>query len=263
MRFFYSCMEQLTIALVQAPLVWENPEANRLYFSKEIAKISVQTDLFLLPEMFTSGFTMQPENIAEPLYGETFRWMRETARERDSALAGSIVVAEEGVFYNRFVFVTAQEIFYYDKRHLFSLAGEPSSFAAGAERTQFSYKGFEICPMVCYDLRFPAFSRNTTNYDLLLYVANWPVQRIGAWNALIKARAIENMAYVAGVNRVGQDPSGSLYNGQSQLLDVMGEEIIPPFEHAGTRLATIYKEPLLKARRKFGFLDDRDIVTVT
>jgi len=257
-------MGELCIGLVQAPLVWENSAENRRYFSREIAKVAENVDLFVLPEMFTSGFTMKPDRVAEGMEGESVRWMKSIAKERNCAITGSFVYKNQSdnAFYNRLVFVTDSDVYYYDKRHLFTLAGEDDSYKQGVERIQFEYKGFQICPLICYDLRFPAFARNTSDYDLLLYVANWPVKRIKAWNVLLQARAIENMAYVAGVNRVGTDPEGNQYNGQSQLLDCLGNHIIEPFEGARISRATISKKSLVETRKKYGFLEDRDEVTV-
>ncbi len=258
-------MGELRIALVQAPLVWENPAENRKYFSREIAKVAGNVDLFILPEMFTSGFTMVPERVAEGMEGETVRWMKSLAKERNCAITGSFVYKNqsENAFYNRLVFVTESDVYYYyDKRHLFTLAGEDDSYKPGLERIQFEYRGFQICPLICYDLRFPAFARNTSDYDLLLYVANWPMKRIKAWNVLLQARAIENMAYVAGVNRVGLDPKENKYNGHSQLFDCLGNHIIEPFGEERISVATISKKSLADARKKYGFLEDRDEVTV-
>ncbi|RZJ68032.1 MAG: amidohydrolase [Flavobacterium sp.] len=254
---------QLTTALIQSPLVWEDAEANRNFFREKIDAISQSVDLIVLPEMFSTGFTMSPQNVAETMNGKTVKWMKSVAVEKNCAITGSLVIKSGANVYNRLLFVFPDgEIKQYDKRHLFSLAGEHVAFTAGKKRLLVEYKGFRICPLICYDLRFPAFSRNTEYYDLLIYVANWPLPRIAAWDALLKARAIENMSYVVGVNRTGTDPNGLEYPGHSQVLDFMGEYLVSAWENEGIFVATLEKNPMLEVRKKFSFLEDRDSITV-
>lgn len=252
----------LQLALVQTSLIWEAPEENRKILEQKISKISDKVNLIVLPEMFTTGFTMSPENIAQNQGSRTLEWMQRLAKEKDAAITGSLVVNDEGVFYNRLYFVQPNGIFaWYDKRHTFTLAGENLKYRSGNSRTIITYKGFRICPFICYDLRFPVWSRNTENYDLLLYVANWPEPRIAAWDTLLKARAIENMAFVAGVNRIGTDQEGHTYPGHSAVYDPLGaslgfsknEEILE---------VTLEKSVFSYTRDRLLFLEDRDEFTI-
>lgn len=254
---------QLKIALVQTPLVWQDCEANRQLLKEKIDNISEPVDLIVLPEMFSTGFTMTPHECAETMNGKTVKWMKQLAAEKGSAIVGSLVIKSGVNFYNRLVFARPDdEIETYDKRHLFSLAGEERVYTKGKKKLVLDYKGFKICPLICYDLRFPAFSRNVEDYDLLLYVANWPAPRIAAWNALLKARAIENMCYVVGVNRVGEDLNKHQYPGHSQVLDYLGETLLSAWENEGVFVISIDKEPMLETRKKLAFLNDRDQITV-
>lgn len=249
----------MKIAILQAALVWENPAANRIYFEEKINAIGESVDLIVLPEMFTSGFTMHPNLVAETMQGETMVWLQQLAKEKNAAITGSLVISEEGNFYNRLVFVfPSGEIQFYDKRHLFTLAGEDKVYTSGKEKIIINYLGWKICPLICYDLRFPVFARNVEEYEVLLYVANWPNTRINAWDALLKARAIENMSYVVGVNRIGVDVNQHVYNGHSQVQDYLGHAIVEPQENGGVFIAYLDKKTLLETRQKLGFLDDRD-----
>ena len=249
----------MKIALLQAPLIWENPIANRNYFEEKIISITENVDLIVLPEMFTSGFTMNPKAVAEPMQGETVLWLQVVAKAKNIAITGSLVIQENGNFYNRLVFVfPSGEIKTFDKKHLFTLAGEDKIYTSGTEKLIIEYKGFKICPLICYDLRFPVFSRNTEDYDVLIYVANWPKPRINAWDALLKARAIENMCYTIGVNRIGEDPNQHHYPGHSQAIDFLGNYLIEPQETEGVFIVNLDKNALLESRQKFGFLNDRD-----
>ncbi|MEQ9580865.1 MAG: nitrilase-related carbon-nitrogen hydrolase, partial [Arenibacter sp.] len=192
---------ELKIALIQSSLVWENPEKNREHFSKKLDSINKEVDLVILPEMFTTAFTMNPWNIAKEEGEETVKWMQKEAERKNVALAGSMVYFDNGHYYNRLWFVEPDgKSIFYDKRHTFTLAGEDKVYNKGEKRIVINFKGFRICPLICYDLRFPVWARNREDYDVLIYVANWPQPRINAWDALLKARAIENMAYVIGVN---------------------------------------------------------------
>lgn len=253
----------MKISLIQTSLIWENPAANRNNFEKLIHSIAESTDIIVLPEMFASGFTMKPELAAETMDGATIAWMKEMAITKGSAITGSLVIEENGNYYNRLLFVLPDgKIKYYDKRHLFSLAGEDKAYTAGTEKLIVEYRGWRICPLVCYDLRFPVFSRNTEAFDLLLYVANWPSTRLVAWDSLLKARAIENMCYVAGVNRIGQDSNEHEYPGHSQLFDCLGANVIDPSVTEGVYTVVLDKENMLETRKKLGFLNDRDNFTV-
>ena len=249
----------MKIALFQAPLVWENPIANRKYFEAKIKALAENVDLIVLPEMFTSGFTMNPKAVAETMQGDTIVWLKNLAKAKNAAITGSLVMEENGHFFNRLVFVfPSGAIQKYDKKHLFTLAGEDKIYTAGTEKLIVDYMGFKICPLICYDLRFPVFARNTEDYDVLIYVANWPKIRINAWDSLLKARAIENMCYTIGVNRIGEDANQHEYIGHSQVIDFLGNYDIEPQEIEDIFITTLDKKKLLETRQKFGFLNDRD-----
>ena len=253
----------MKIAFIQAPLLWENPKQNRNYFEEKINSITETIDLIVLPEMFTSGFTMNPKSVAEVMQGETVLWLQALAKAKNSAITGSLVIEENGSFYNRLVFVfPSGEIKTYDKKHLFTLSGEDKVYTSGSEKLVFEYQGFRICPLICYDLRFPVFARNTEDYDVLIYVANWPKPRINAWDALLKARAIENMCYTIGVNRMGEDPNKHNYPGHSQVIDYLGNYLVEPQENEGVFITTLNKNTLETTRQKLGFLNDRDAFTI-
>ena len=246
-------------ALIQSAIIWENPEANRNYFEQKINTISESIDLIVLPEMFTTGFTMNPETVAETMDGKTMGWLQSLAKAKKTAITGSLIVTDNNNFYNRLVFVfPSGEIQFYDKRHLFTLAGEDKVYTSGTQKLIVDYLGWRICPLVCYDLRFPVFARNVENYDLLLYVANWPKQRINAWDILIKARSVENMCYTIGVNRNGVDNANLEYVGHSQAVDFLGNYILEPQEAEGVFIVEFDKEKMNNARNKLGFLNDRD-----
>ena len=250
-------------AILQSPLTWENPAANRIHFEETIHAIDERVDLIVLPEMFTSGFTMHPDLVAETMQGETMVWLQQLTKAKNTAITGSLVISEEGNFYNRLVFVfPSGEVQFYDKRHLFTLAGEDKVYTAGKEKVIIDYLGWKICPLICYDLRFPVFSRNIEDYDVLLYVANWPNTRINAWDALLKARAIENMCYSIGVNRIGVDANHHVYNGHSQVQDYLGRAIVAPQESEGVFIASLDKNALLETRQKLGFLNDKDFFMI-
>ena len=251
---------ELKIALIQANLVWENPIQNRINFSEKINTISEAVDLIILPEMFTSGFTMNANSVAEPMDGETMAWLKEKANEKRAVIIGSLVISENDNYYNRLVCVEPSGyITQYDKRHTFTLVGEHKVYTAGTEKVILNYKGWKICPLVCYDLRFPVWARNTEDYDLLLYVANWPKVRINAWDALLKARAIENMSYCVGVNRIGLDGNNYEYPGHSNAYDVLGHRIDSIPEHKEQiEIVILEKDHIKKYRDKLNFLNDRD-----
>jgi len=253
----------MRVALIQTALEWENPYKNRNHFESKIHNINEAIDLIVLPEMFTTGFSMHPEAIAETMEGETVQWMKKLSEFKDCAITGSVIIRENDTFFNRLLFVfPSGEVAHYDKRHLFTLAGEDQIYTAGTSRLVVEYKGYKICPLICYDLRFPVFSRNTENYDVLIYVANWPKPRINAWDALLKARSIENMCYTIGVNRTGSDANKQEYVGHSQVLDCLGNYLLEPELYEGVYIVTLDKAKILETRSKFGFLEDRDRFTV-
>lgn len=254
----------MKIAIIQAPLFWENAKENRSYFEGKINSIFENTDLIVLPEMFTTGFTMRPELVAETMQGETVIWLQELAKAKNCAITGSVVIKENDNFYNRMLFVLPSgEIQFYDKKHLFTLAGEDKVYTSGKQKVIVNYLDWKICLQVCYDLRFPVFSRNSEDYDLIIYVASWPKIRTNAWDALLKARAIENMSYVIGVNRIGEDDNGYQYIGHSQIVDYLGEYVIEPTESENIFIAELDKEKMISTRQKLGFLDDRDHFEIT
>lgn len=252
--------EELKIALIQSDLVWENPEQNRLNFTDKLETLDETVDIIILPEMFTSGFTMNAKSVAETMNGATVSWMIGLAKTKQIAIAGSTVIFENGNYYNRFLLVEPSgKLSYYDKRHTFTLAGEDKVYKAGNQKIVISYKGWKLCPMVCYDLRFPVWARNTDNYDVLIYVANWPVPRIDAWDTLLKARAIENMSYCIGVNRIGVDGIGVKYCGSSTVYDVLGKKLTNiPLNKEVVEIVTLSKNHIRKYRNALKFLEDRD-----
>jgi omega-amidase len=251
---------ELKIIGIQADLVWENPKQNITFFEEKIAPLENDVDLIVLPEMFTTGFTMNPEKVAEKMTGFSVSWMRKIAKEKQTAICGSLVISDFNKFYNRFVFVhPSGEIETYNKKHSFTLAGEDKVYTSGTKKIIIEYKGWKICPLICYDLRFPVWARNTENYDLLIYIANWPVARVSAWDTLLKARAIENMSYVVGVNRTGKDANNYEYSGNSLLIDYLGKELSSLEKNElGIVTATFVKSDQDKIRKKLGFLTDKD-----
>lgn len=250
----------LHIAMIQSDLVWENPVQNRLNLTKKMESISQAVDIIVLPEMFTSGFTMNPSSVAETMEGETVKWLKEMASKKQVAITGSLVIEEGNLYYNRLLFVHPDgTIQSYDKRHTFTLAGEDKVYTAGAKKLFVNYKGWKICPLICYDLRFPVWARNTDNYEVLIYVANWPKVRMVAWDALLKARAIENMTYVIGINRVGIDGNNHEYSGHSTAYDVLGNRIDTiPYNQEAVEIVTLKKSELETYRTRLNFLNDRD-----
>ncbi len=249
----------MKIALLQTALYWENPKENRKNLEEKIHSIPEAIDLIVLPEMFTTGFTMLQQNCAETMQGATISWLKSLAKEKNSAIIGSLIIDENGNYYNRLIFVfPSGDIQHYDKRHLFTLAGEDKIYTSGTKKLIVEYKNFKICPLICYDLRFPVFSRNVEDYDVLIYVANWPKPRINAWDILLKARAVENMSYVIGVNRIGLDNNNHEYVGHSQAIDFLGHPLFEPSENDGIFIVSINKDALLEARKKLNFLNDKD-----
>ena len=255
---------QIKVALIQTSLIWENPVQNRINLKDKIETITESVDLIILPEMFTSGFTMNANSVAETMLGATVSWMQELASQKNAAITGSLVIKDQDLFYNRLLFVHPDgKIEHYDKRHTFTLAGEHKVYTAGQNNMIINYKGWNIKPLVCYDLRFPVWARNTEDYDVIYYVANWPKVRISAWDTLLKARAIENMSYCIGVNRVGLDGNGYEYSGHSAAYDVLGERLDTiPHDKEAVAIVTLEKTHISKYREKLGFLKDRDGFTL-
>ena len=227
----------LRVTLVQTELAWQDPAANRRSLAGHFRGLAGHTDLVVLPEMFSTGFSMEAEQLAEEMGGSTIGWLREEAAALGCVITGSLIVRDAGRCFNRLVWARPDgSLEYYDKRHLFRLAGEQEHYAAGSRRLVVALKGWRVCPMICYDLRFPVWSRSRGDYDLLLYVANWPQRRALAWSTLLRARAIENQSYVVGVNRIGKDGNGTAYAGDSVALDFLGQPLSS--EGGGDRVET-------------------------
>ena len=250
----------MRISLVQTSLAWEQPLLNREGLTAKLAPLEGKTDLVVLPEMFTSGFSMSAEKLAEPMDGPTVQWMQTQAAKLGAAVCGSFICkADDGTFRNRFVFAhPGGALEYYDKRHRFALGGEDQYYTAGTTRRIIEYLGRRICPLVCYDLRFPEWSRNNAEngYDLLLYVANWPARRAGHWKQLLAARAIENQSFVAGVNMVGKDGNGLEYSGDSSLIDYSGQILWQISDKEGVHTAELSFAEQDNYRQQLPFLRD-------
>jgi predicted amidohydrolase len=252
-------VQDLTVTLLQTSLDWQDAPANRAHFGELVHSLPGPTDLVVLPEMFTTGFTMDTRGQAEAMDGPTVAWMAGLARELGVTLCGSLIVEEAGRFYNRCLWMPPDGRHqHYDKRHLFRMAGEHEHFAAGTTREIFHLKGWRICPLVCYDLRFPVWSRGVDAFDLLLYVANWPAARRSAWQVLLPARAVENQCYVAGVNRLGTDGQGIAYAGDSGVHDYLGSCVTSLAGTAGQATVTLRGDPLQHYRAKFPAWRDAD-----
>ena len=237
-------MQDLKVTIIQSELHWENIDANLAMFEEKIWQINEKTDLIVLPEMFSTGFTMNVASLAEPMNSKTFRWMKQMAEQTGAVITGTFIAKEKDRYYNRLIWMMPNgEYKYYDKRHLFRMAKENETFSGGTDKVIVELKGWRILPLICYDLRFPVFSRQGKNlsYDCLIYVANWPARRNLAWNTLIKARAIENLSYVVAVNRVGEDGNKLSYSGDSSLIQPDGETIFT--DKGGETIVTV----LLKA----------------
>ena len=260
-------MNNLRISLVQGETRWHDPAGNREYYGELIAPLHGITDLVLLPETFTSGFSNDAIENAETMDGPTVAWMREQAAALDAAITGSVQIRDAGKVFNRMLFVTPSgDVRHYDKRHLFRYAHEHERYAAGSERLTLEWKGWRICPLVCYDLRFPVYSRNRfdverpgeLDYDLALYVAYWPAARAYPWKTLLRARAIENLCYVAGLNRVGTDGNGHRYSGDSAVLDFVGEPLSECADMEVVATTTLSMERLRAHREHFPAMLDAD-----
>ncbi len=256
-------MEDLKVTLVQTKIFWEKKDRNLKHLTDLLKPLKKgRTDLIILPEMFTTGFSMNTIKLAEETNGPGMEWMRHTARTKNAVVTGSLIIKEGKDFYNRLIWMQPDGTYqFYNKRHLFRMAHEQEHYTAGREKLIVEYKDWRICPMICYDLRFPVWCRNTPaqRYDLLLFVANWPVMRIEAWKQLLIARAIENQCYVAGVNRIGSDGNRIRYNGHSAIIDPEGRKITrnrptSPF----TETVTLSSRLLEKTRNTLPFLNDAD-----
>jgi predicted amidohydrolase len=256
--------DELHVVGIQADLFWENPDKNIVYFEDTIQTLPTETNLVVLPEMFTTGFTMNATEVAETMNGKTVSWMKQIASKHQIAITGSLVIKDDNKYFNRLVFVhPSGKIETYNKRHSFTLAGEDKVYTSGKESIIIDFKGWKICPLICYDLRFPVWARNTQNYDILIYMANWPVARIKAWDTLLKARAIENMSYTIGVNRVGKDANDYAYPGNSLIVDSLGKELAHlPKNEVGLVKATLIKKEQNTVRNKLGFLNDKDSFSI-
>jgi omega-amidase len=260
-------MDDLRITLVQGDTRWHDPAGNRDHYGELIAGLRGQTDLVLLPETFTSGFSNDAIAQAETMDGPTVAWLRDQAQALDAAVCGSVQLrVGDGVF-NRLLFATPDgALHHYDKRHLFRYGGEHERYAAGRDRLTLDWRGWRICPLVCYDLRFPVFSRNrfdverpgALDYDLLLYVANWPSARAYPWKTLLRARAIENLCYVAGLNRVGTDGNGLHYSGDSAVIDFLGHPVSECGEEVLVVTTTLQAAELAAHRQRFPAMLDGD-----
>ena len=245
-------MSNLKLALLQTTLAWHDREANLDHF-ESLLEQARGADLVVLPEMFTTGFTMASEDFAEPEEGPTTQWLRAQAQGLDAVVTGSAIIrVVDGSYRNRLLWAQPNgQVLHYDKRHLFRMAGEHKHYTAGEQQTRFTLKGWNIRPMVCYDLRFPVWSRDAHATDLILYTANWPGARRLHWNRLLPARAIENLCYVAAVNRIGTDGNGSAYTGDSQVLDFQGERLLSAGEADGVFRVTLEAAPLAAYRDRF------------
>jgi len=262
----------LRLALIQTSLHWEDAMRNRETMDAHLADVPADVDLILLPETFSSGFSMQVEKCAETMEGATVTWMQSVAKQRECVIAGSLIITENGHFYNRFLWVRPDgTISTYDKHHLFRMGEENEHFTAGSERLIVELKGWRICPQVCYDLRFPVWSRNQAldgtsgnpQYDLLLYVANWPAVRSNVWSTLLMARAMENQCYVAGTNRVGAAGEGTAHTGDSAIIDPKGDPMATAAPDVETILtATLSISELEKFRKRFPIGKDADQFTL-
>ncbi len=245
-------MQDLKLALIQSDIYWQQKEANLAMFEEKIWQIDQPVDIIVLPEMFQTGFTMEHQGLSEPMNLTTFKWMKQMAAQKKAVVTGSYIVQEKGKVYNRLVWMQPDGLYKtYDKRHLFRMAEEDRYYAMGESRLLVEWKGWKICPLICYDLRFPVWARNRNlEYDLLLYVANWPAVRVSAWDALLKARAIENVSYSVGLNRVGEDGKGIAYNGHSGAYSPKGE-VLAFSETEEIIYLTLSKASLERFRTKF------------
>ncbi len=250
-------MKNLKVTIIQPDIIWEDVNANLNQYSSLLSQVG-ETDLIVLPEMFTTGFSMESEKLKETMEGTSVRWMKETANAKNVAIIGSLIIEENGKVFNRAIWVSPDgKMQHYDKRHLFTMGQEHLHYSSGKEKLLVEYKGWRICPLICYDLRFPVWSRNAENYDLLIYVANWPAARSHVWKSLLVARAIENQSYCIGVNRSGIDGYGISYSGDSALIDAKGTAAFLG-EHPEIKTFEVDYHELHNFRKAFPVLNDRD-----
>ena len=259
----------LKIAIVQSVLHWEDVQMNLAYFDTKMHQIDQDVDLILLPEMFTTGFSMHPEKVSESMDGASIEWMKKVAMHRQCAISGSLIIKEHGKYYNRLIWMEKSGAFqYYDKKHLFSLANEHLHYSAGDRPLIVELNGWKIKPVICYDLRFPVWLRNKClenkeyEYDILIVVANWPQKRNTAWKTLLQARAIENQSYVIGVNRVGSDANDILYSGDSVVYDALGEVLYMKSQDEDLGIVSLQKSSLDQTRVALPFLNDADVFKI-
>ena len=258
-------MKDLKLAFIQDEIIWENIDANLTHFESLIDSIKEPMDLVVLPEMFSTGFSMQSKKLAETMHGKAVAWMLKMAKAKEATITGSLIINENGKYYNRLVWARPDGILsHYDKRHLFRMSDEQKHFSAGNKKLIVEIKGWKICPLICYDLRFPVWARNSEKYDLLLYVANWPSPRKEVWKTLLKARAIENISYTVGVNRVGTDGNNYHFAGNSMAINPRGE-IISELgdEEKGIRIVSFSRSELLNFREKFPAHLDADNYSIS
>ena len=257
-------MSNLTITTIQSNLIWEDKAANLRMLEQKITGMEEKTEIVVLPEMFNTGFSMRPQALAETMDGETVEWMKRVSRENGIILTGSIMIEEEGNYYNRLIWMLPNGQYgHYDKRHLFAFGEEDKHYSPGNKRLIASVKGWRINLLVCYDLRFPVWARQKVNeagpeYDVLIYVANWPERRSHAWKTLLCARAIENQCYVVGVNRVGNDGNNVYHSGNSLVIDPLGQVLYHMADEEDVNTITLQKEMLEDVRSKFPFWKDAD-----
>ena len=261
-------MSSLHISLIQTKLFWEDKTANLLMLEEKINSISQKTEIVVLPEMFSTGFSMNPSSLAETMDGPTIEWMKRMAAEKKIILTGSLIIQENNQFFNRLLWVLPNgTIGHYDKRHRFAFAGEDQHYSNGHKRLIAQVKGWNINLQICYDLRFPVWARQQSDdepeYDVLLYVANWPERRSHAWKTLLTARAIENQAYVVGVNRVGEDGNGIYHSGNSMVVDPLGEVLYHKEHEEDIFTIILEKTTLIEIRNKFPFWKDADDFHIT
>ncbi|MDB5135362.1 MAG: amidohydrolase [Mucilaginibacter sp.] len=254
-------MENLKITLFQGYLFWENIDKNLQNISLRLASIREKTDLIILPEMFNTGFTMNAEKLAEAMEGKTMQWMHKIAKQYECVVTGSLIITEGGKFYNRLIWMNPNGGYeHYDKRHLFGLSKEHLTYTAGKKKLIVQLKGWKICPVICYDLRFPVWLRNVDEaYDLLIVVANWPERRALHWRTLIPARAVENQAYVIGLNRVGHDGNEIYHSGDSTCISPNGNVVYYKRDEEDVYTFSIIHDEVEKTRRALPFLKDADI----
>ncbi len=252
-------LPDLELALIQTTLAWQDAEANRRHFA-ELLEQARGADLIVLPEMFTTGFSMNAAELAEPEEGPTCAWLREQAVRLEAVVTGSVIIeAADGSYRNRLLWARPDgEVVHYDKRHLFRMAGEHKHYAAGEQQALFELNGWHVRPLICYDLRFPVWSRDPHDTDLLLYPTTWPAARRNAWNRLLPARAIENLCFVAAVNRVGEDGNGFPYSGDSQVLNYLGDPLLEVGDADGVFRCTLRARDLAAFRTRFPAYHDGD-----